>query len=241
MDSSGAVTGHQSLHANAFALAFGIPEQTEAPRVAQFLATRGMACSVYGAAFLLSGLYRAGNGQTALDLLTSTGMSSWMNMIQLGAGATAEAWDPSMKSNLTYSHPWAASPAFVIPSGIFGIKPIEPGYARFQVKPQPGNLDWATVTVPAVRGTIGAAFDHSKSGAFQFAIQIPGNTSAVVSVPVGTGTTSLYVDHTAQTVTPQNEYAELPPLAAGCHIVTPDNSADVYADTRLLSICGSTK
>jgi alpha-L-rhamnosidase len=241
MDASGSLTGHQSLHASAFALAFGVPEQAEAPRVAQFLASRGMACSVYGAAFLLGGFYRAGNGQAALDLLTSTGVSSWMNMVQLGAGATAEAWDPSMKSNLTYSHPWAASPAFVIPSGLFGIQPTEAGYARFQVKPQPGNLDWATVTAPSVRGTIGAAFDHAKSGAFQLAVQIPGNTSATVSVPVATATTTLYVDHTAYAVTQQHGYAELPALGAGCHIVTPENSTEAYTDARLTGICGATK
>lgn len=55
------------------------------------------------------------------------GTSSWMNMINRGAGATAEAWDESQKSNLTYSHPWAASPAFHVPSGLFGIKPVEAG------------------------------------------------------------------------------------------------------------------
>ncbi len=239
MDASGNLTGHQSLHASAFALAFGIPDEAEAPRVAEYLASRGMACSVYGAAFLMDGLYRAGSGQAALELLTSTGMSSWMNMIQLGAGATAEAWDPSMKSNLTYSHPWAASPAFVVPSGLFGIQPLEAGYARMQVKPQPGNLEWSTVTVPTVRGTVGAAFDYAASGAFQLAVQIPGNTSAELIVPVPSGTTTLYVDLVPNAVAGENGYARLPALGAGCHIVSSERTAEAYNDTRLLSVCTS--
>lgn len=241
MDANGNVTGHQSLHASAFALAFGLPERAEAARIAEYVASRGMACSVYGAAFLIDGLYQSGNGQAALDLLTSTGTASWMNMIQLGAGATAEAWDPSMKSNLTYSHPWAASPAFAIPSGLFGLRPLDAGYARFQIRPQPGTLEWATVTVPSVRGTIGLAFDHATSGALQLALQIPGNTNATVSLPVSAGTTTLYVDRTAHAVTPQNGYAELPALGAGCHIMTSESSTQAYENARLLATCASTR
>lgn len=237
MDASGNPTGHYSLHASAFALAFGIPDETEAPRVAEYLASRGMACSVYGAPFLINGLYRAGYGQAALELLTSTGTASWMNMIQLGAGATAEAWDPSMKSNLTYSHPWAASPAFVVPSGLFGIQPLEAGYASVQVKPQPGNLTQATVSVPTVRGTISAAFDYSASGSFQMAVQIPGNTKAELQVPVPEGTTTVYVDLMPQRVQTENGYAQVSSIGAGCHIVTAERELEAYRDMTLLGIC----
>jgi alpha-L-rhamnosidase len=239
MDANHNLTGHSSLHASAFALAFGVPEATETTRVAEYVASRGMACSVYGAAFLTKGLYDAGFGQAGLDLLTSTGLSSWMNMVQLGSGATAEAWDPSMKSNLTYSHPWAASPAFVVPAGLFGIQPLEAGYARFQVKPQPGNLDWSTITVPTVRGSVGVAFDHASHGGLQLALQVPGNTVAELSVPADEGTKQLYVDLVPYTVTVDNGYAALPALGAGCHIVSTEQSAEAYNDARLLGICTS--
>jgi alpha-L-rhamnosidase len=239
MDASGTPTSHYSLHASAFALAFGVPEESEAPRVAEYVASRGMACSVYGAAFLMDGLYTAGYGQAALDLLTSTGTASWLNMVRLGAGATAEAWDPSMKSNLTYSHPWAASPAFVVPSGLFGIKPLEPGYASLQIKPQPGDLQQATVTVPTVRGTIGAAFDYSAKGAFQLAVQVPGNTTAEISIPVPEGTKKVYVDFVRQRVTPENGYVRVPALGAGCHIISTERNFEAFKDETLLSICTS--
>lgn len=237
MDANGNLTAHYSLHASAFALAFGVPEESEAPRVAEYLASRGMACSVYGAAFLLDGLYNAGYGQTALNLLTSTETASWLNMIRLGVGSTAEAWDPSMKSNLTYSHPWAASPAYIVPSGLFGIKPLEPGYGAFQVKPQPGNLEHATVTVPTVRGTIGAAFDYSEKGAFQLAIQVPGNTTADISIPVAYGTKKVYVDLERKSVTVEDGYAHIAALSAGCHVISTEKNFDVFKDQTLLSIC----
>ncbi|HTV24184.1 MAG TPA: family 78 glycoside hydrolase catalytic domain [Polyangiaceae bacterium] len=237
MDASGNLTGHYSLHASAFALAFGVPDEAEAPRVADAVAARGMACSVYGAAFLTSGLYRAGRAEAALGLLTATGTASWLNMIRLGAGATAEAWDPAFKSNLSYSHPWAASPAFAVPAGLFGIEPLEPGYARFRVRPQPGGLEHAHVSVPSVRGRIGVAFDHAASGALQLALQVPGNTRAELSVPVAEGTALLYVDQVPHAVTVDAGYADLPALAAGCHVISPEPDSDAHLDPGLIGVC----
>lgn len=184
MNAAGEKTGHYSVHASAFALAFGVPEDDQAARVADFVESRGMACSVYCAAFLVKGLYDGGNGQAALDMMTDEGTSSWMNMIRLGAGSTMEAWDPSQKSNLTFSHPWAASPAFNVPAGLFGIQPISNGYGEFQVKPQAGDLASASITVPTVRGPISAAFDHDARGRTELSVTVPGNTSATVHVPL---------------------------------------------------------
>jgi alpha-L-rhamnosidase len=237
MDASGNPTGHYSLHASAFALAFGVPEEAEVPRVVEYVTSRGMVCSVYGAGFLIDGLFQAGNGKAALGLLTSTGIASWMNMIQQGAGATAEAWDLSMKSNLTYSHPWAAAPAFLIPSGLFGIRPLEAGYASFRVEPRPGDLKYATVTVPTVRGSIGAAFDYSPTGSFRLAVQIPGNTEADVSIPVPDGTARVYVNGVPHSVEPANGYATVQGLSAGCKIITAEKLRHVHHDDSLLGIC----
>ncbi|SDC87603.1 family 78 glycoside hydrolase catalytic domain [Nocardioides lianchengensis] len=193
MNAAGAKTGHYSVHASAFALAFGVPEDDQVARVAEFVDSRGMACSVYCAAFLVKGLYDGGNGQAALDALTDEGTSSWMNMIRLGAGSTMEAWDPSQKSNLTYSHPWAASPAFNVPSGLFGIQPLSNGYGEFQVKPQPGDLASAEITVPTVRGQISAAFEHDRRGRTELSVTVPGNTTATVQVPLPSTVRAEYV------------------------------------------------
>ena len=103
---------------------------------------RGMACSVYCAAFLIKALYDGGDGQTALDLMTAEDQHSWMNMIKLGAGATAEAWDPALKPNMTYSHPWAASPAFNVPSGV-----------RFANSPNSSAAEFMLLTVSSTPRT----------------------------------------------------------------------------------------
>lgn len=238
LTASGTPTGHYSLHASGFALAFGVPDVNEVPKAAAYVASRGMACSVYGAAFVVDALFQANNGGAALALLGATGTTSWMNMIQDGAGATAEAWDASLKNNLTYSHPWAASPAFLIPSGLFGIRPLEPGYAKFRVEPHPGSLEEATVTVPTVRGKIGAAFSHSSTGAFQLAVLIPGNSNANIRIPVSESTTAtLYVNGDPQLGERIGGDVELKALGTGCYIITTEQTPLSLAEERLLELC----
>jgi alpha-L-rhamnosidase len=78
-----------------------------------------MQCSVYCAASVIEWLYNGARSDLAHDLLTSAGRRSWMNMIADGAGATAEAWAASLKGNMTYSRPWAASPAYHMSQGMF--------------------------------------------------------------------------------------------------------------------------
>lgn len=59
-------TDHCSLHANMFPLCFGLADVKRAQSVADFVKTRGMACSVYGSQFLMDGLYEAGEADYAL-------------------------------------------------------------------------------------------------------------------------------------------------------------------------------
>src|SRR5690606_2270265 len=118
LDADGTPVAHWAVHASVFASAFGVPDADQAARAADYIGARGMQCSVYCAAFLIESLYNGDRADLAYDLLTSTGLRSWMHMIAIGAGATAEAWDPSLKPNMTFSHPWAASPAYNIPQGM---------------------------------------------------------------------------------------------------------------------------
>lgn len=237
LDSSLVRSGHSALHASAFPLAFGVPEPgAQTAAVADHVSSLGMRCSVYCAAFVVKGLYDGGNGQAALDLLTATGTRSWMNMIALGAGSTMEAWDPSLKGNLTYSHPWAASPAFTVPAGLFGIQPASAGYDTVTVAPQPGDLEWGTIVTPTVKGSIGAAFDRTSTGELRVVASVPGNTRATVSVPTSATTaTTLYVDGQPRTLTPVDGRLVVRNLSLGCHLLSPEESTDL--GDHLATVC----
>ena len=152
LNADGTAVNHYAIQASVFATAFGLADADKASQTAEYIRTRGMVCSVYCAAFVLESLYNGDRADVAHAFLTSTGLRSWMNMIKVGAGATMEAWDPSLKSNLTYSHPWAASPAYNVPQGMFGIRPTTPGYATFDVRPQPASVEWAGVQASHPQG-----------------------------------------------------------------------------------------
>lgn len=180
----GKTSNHYALHASAFPLALQLVDPDKVGPVADYVQSRGMAVSVYGAQFVLDALYNAQRGQAALSLMNATEGNSWGHKIyNLGATMVCEAWDPSQKGNMSYSHAWASAPANVIPRGLFGILPLEPAFARFQVKPQPASLDWATLTVPTIRGSISVEF-RQHDDLFMMTVDVPVNTRASVYVPV---------------------------------------------------------
>jgi alpha-L-rhamnosidase len=237
LDDSGAPIDHYAVQASVFATAFGLADDQQAAQVAGYLGTRGMACSVYCAAFLIQALYDGNRPDLAHAMLTSTGTDSWLNMIKAGAGATMEAWDLSLKPNTTYSHPWAASPAFDIPQDMFGIRPTTPGYATFDVKPQPAGVGWAHVTVPTGKGGIGSAFD-TVGGRVDTAVDVPPDTGAEVYVPGGSAaSTSVYMDGRKVAATYDNGFLRVDGVQPGCHVLTTDPGQSAYRDTRLTGIC----
>jgi hypothetical protein len=165
---------HSSLHANMMALAFDIVPDEYRVNVVSFIKSRGMACSVYGAQFLLEGLYRAGEQEYVLDLLTSTGDRSWYNMIRTGSTISMEAWDMKYKPNSDWNHAWGAAPVNLIPGFMWGIRPVRPGFSKTVIKPLLGRLTSSSILVPTIRGSISADY-WSDGDNGEFNITIPGN------------------------------------------------------------------
>jgi alpha-L-rhamnosidase len=170
----GEFSRHSSLHANMMALAFDIVPEAYKRTVTDFIKSRGMACSVYGAQYLLEGLYKAGESDYALSLLTATNDRSWWNMIKSGSTMTMEAWDMKYKPNSDWNHAWGAAPANIIPGYMWGIRPAAPGYSRAVIKPQLSTLNYSQISVPTIRGNIVAELKKSGSSS-EFLIIIPPN------------------------------------------------------------------
>ncbi|GAB1452148.1 hypothetical protein MASR2M47_22040 [Draconibacterium sp.] len=176
---------HSSVHANLFPLAFGLVPEKNTAKVAEFIKSKGMATGVYGANYLMEALYIAGEGNYALELLTSETDRSWMNMINVGSTMTTEAWALKyMPDFYGWSHAWSASPAHIIPRKLMGIEPLEPGFGKISIKPQPANLEFAKVKMPTIRGDVLVAFDQQQGKYFNLNIEIPGNTTAKVYIPL---------------------------------------------------------
>lgn len=178
----GTDTDHRSLHANLFPLAFGlVPEEYERS-VVDYIRSRGMACSVYAAQFLLDGLYDMAEGDYALHLLTKDDIRSWRNMIRAGATITFEAWDNSFKPNQDWNHAWGAAPADIIPMRLVGVRPLTPSAATIEVRPQTASLRHVTAAVPTIRGTVEVDIDRTDN-LYRMRVRIPANTDARILLP----------------------------------------------------------
>lgn len=173
---------HSSLHANMFPLALGLVPAEHRTSVTAFVKSRGMACSVYGSQYLLDALYEAGEDTAALGLMTSEGDRSWVNMLRVGSTMTLEAWDWKYKNNLDWNHAWGAAPANIIPRWLMGVRPLEPGFGRILIQPQPGDLTSASMHLPTIRGTVGVEFEN-RTDEFVLRVDIPGNVTAKVGLP----------------------------------------------------------
>ncbi len=179
----GLSTDHSALHSNMFPLAFGMVDPRNMKTVTDYIKSRRMACSVYGAQFLLDGLYEAGEADYAYSLLASTAQRSWYNMLRAGSTITMEAWDNIYKPNQDWNHAWGAAPGNLISRGLMGITPLKPGFERIRVKPQPGKVKQASLLLPTVRGNILTEFKHSPEGDMILTIDIPANCTAEVWFP----------------------------------------------------------
>lgn len=187
-------TDHSSLHANMFPLAFGIvpPEYVES--VKAYIRSRGMACSVYGSQFLLDAVYDSHDAEYGLQLLASSSERSWYNMIRAGSTITMEAWDNKYKPNQDWNHAWGAAPANLIPRKLMGIEPLEPGFAKIRIKPQPATLKEASIRIPTIRGDVNVAFRNDYKKKFVLDVEIPANTTAEVWLPQWGTSNSVKVD-----------------------------------------------
>ena len=174
---------HSSIHANMFPLAFDLVPEERKEKVVEFVKSKGMACSVYGAQYLLEALYKSGEAQYALELMTVTeGDRNWWNMIRSGSTMTMEAWDRKYKSNLDWNHAWGTAPANIIVRYMWGITPETPGFKVARIQPQMGDLEFSEVKVPTLHGPIYASFlRESKKQIFK--IRLPTQMSGVFIAP----------------------------------------------------------
>lgn len=111
-------------------------------------------------------------------MMTSGDIRSWYNDIRAGSTITMEAWDDSFKPNQDWNHIAGAAPGNAIPFGLMGITPLEPSLSRVAIRPQPGNLEWAEITVPTIRGSISVSIRKGR-----MEVTIPANMTAEIYLP----------------------------------------------------------
>jgi hypothetical protein len=184
-------TDHVSEHANLFPLAFGLVPPNSRPRLAQWLAGRGMAVSVYAAQYLLEGLFENGQDTAALALIGAPGDRSWRHMVESGTTITWEAWDQKYKPNQDWNHAWGAAPANLLPRFVLGVRVLTPGWSTALIQPHPGALASAEGRVPTPRGEISVAWRREKS--FTMTLTLPSGVTAKIELPAFSGSRGVWI------------------------------------------------
>ncbi len=183
---------HSSLHANLFPLAFGLVPAEQRPKVAGWLAQRGMKCSVYAAQYLLEGLFENDEATNALALMMADDDRSWRHMVESGTTITWEAWDQHYKPNQDWNHAWGAAPANLLPRFVLGVQPLAPGWKRAIIAPHPGPLASAEGRVPTPLGPVLIRWEND--GDFKLSVTLPAGMTAQVQLPASANSSEVWVN-----------------------------------------------
>ncbi len=174
-------TDHTSQHASLFPLAFGLVPNERMAAVVDHVASRGMACSVYAAQYLMEGLFANGAATKALELINAPGDRSWRHMVESGATITWEAWDMKYKPNQDWNHAWGAAPANLLPRFVLGVEPLTPGWKQVRLRPNAGTLTKSSGKIPTPLGPITVSWENRNS--FQMNLNLPRGIVARLELP----------------------------------------------------------
>lgn len=199
----GEQTDHKSQHANMFALAYDLIPEKDQKVVLDFVVSKNMSCSVYGAQILLEGLFDYGGEKHGISLMGATTERSWYNMIRFGSTITMEAWDRRYKPNLDLNHAWGGAPANIIVRKMMGIEPISPGAQKIKIHPKIGELTHAELKTSFISGSVELKCIQT-SNSYTLKLKLPGGVKADVMVPANKGAKQLFVNGKAIKKTPLN-------------------------------------
>lgn len=215
----GTDTDHASLHGNMFPMVFGLVPSSNMKSVADFIVSRGMSCSVYGAQFLLDALYDCNRGDIALQLMTNESKRGWINMMREGSTITMEAWGNEFKPNQDWNHAWGAAPANIIPFRLMGVRPTSSGCSEIDIFPQTANLRRAEILVPTVKGGVKVNV-RRKDDAYVIEVNVPKEIKALVRLlPEIAEKGTAYIDGKPIELTKTPSSHNIPHRLSGRHVI----------------------
>jgi alpha-L-rhamnosidase len=193
----------QACHVRA--LAFGlVPDELRpavARRLVELVADAGdhLSTGFLSTGLLLPALADNGFADTAYRLLLQDTEPSWLTMIERGATTVWERWngvDAEGKAHHSLNHYSKGAVVSFLYGQVTGLRPTAPGYRTFDVRPMPGGgLTSAKSRHDSPYGPIEVAW-RLDGGDFTLELDVPGGTTAQVTLPDGTTTTAAPGHHT---------------------------------------------
>ena len=139
-----------SVHVNTLAALYGLSD--DGKRIMQIVMENNnlIKAQPYFMHFVLEALYQCG-------LFEKYGIKTikrWQKQVEECDKGMKEAWGDFLGYNYDYSHGWATTPSYQLPSKILGLKILEPGFKKISLNPNLFGLDFANISVPTPFGCI---------------------------------------------------------------------------------------
>ena len=150
-----------SLHANAAAVACGIPDRARGREILRRALTDPALHDFqpYFAHFVLQAIWEA-------DLFEEFGfdlLKRWIPMVQACPTGLAEGWIlPTPGYSFDHSHAWGGCARYWLPRALLGLRIREDGFKKISLKPIPSPYARAEVCVPTPMGTLFCALENGK-------------------------------------------------------------------------------
>ena len=181
-------TGETDDRGNALAVVAGLASPEYYPAITKFLGENFHA-SPYMEKYVLEALFLMGKADAGIARM----LQRYSSMIDC---AETTLWENFARAGVdepgsgTYNHAWSGGPLTMMHQYIAGIEPTEPGFKRFSVKPQLGQLQQVETTVPTPHGSIELVVTREKNGGLLVKLLVPNGTTADVAVGAQTKTFS---------------------------------------------------
>ena len=177
------------------AITFGILENDQlgwaGSRLAELVQQSGYRISTgfAGTPFICDALTITGHVDVAYQLLMQRESPSWLYPVTMGATTIWERWDSMLPDGsinpgeiTSFNHYALGAVADWMHRTIGGLAPLDPGYSRILVAPQPGGgLTWAETTLHTPHGAASVRWDRD-GDAVTASVTVPEGSTAVVRV-----------------------------------------------------------
>ena len=158
-----------STQVNTLAVSCGLVPKDRAVSVMKtVLAEKDMNCQPYFMHFVFEALDKTG----LFDTYAAAQIARWK--IVPDSQSFYEMWDSG-----DLSHAWNATLLYQMSGRILGVNPVEPGFAKFSIRPEPCGLSWAKGSVPTPHGLIRVSWNRDPQG-LSVEFSVPAGTTAVV-------------------------------------------------------------
>ncbi len=164
--------------ANAIAVISGLADNDKYDAITSVL-TKTKNASPYMEYYVLEALCQMGKYDEARNRM----LQRYDPMIKEDYSTLWEGWT---KADGTMNHAWSGGPLVIMSKYFAGIRPAEPGYGKFIIKPQISSPDTVRCTVPSVKGYI-TVTETKGGGSFTLDAAVPANTTALIYIPSTAG------------------------------------------------------